>query len=401
MNESPTNSPWLSRFAWLTAGLTLILISVGGLVTSKGVGMSVPDWPTTYGYNMFLFPVSQWVGGIFYEHSHRLIGSVVGLFTALLTARIWEREAKGWSRRLVYGFILAALAMMGVRSQVSFIVMAVVALLVGIYAGNRAWEEERPLRWWALVAFCAVIVQGVLGGLRVTAMKDAIGIVHGTIAQLFLVLLCLLALCTGRFWQRLKQVASDHAIPGSLRSLLLLATLLIFAQLLLGASMRHQHAGLAVPDFPLAHGRLYPATDPDSMALYNSRRMDHREPKDIQPFHIHLHMAHRAMALVLVGMIPYAAIRVRRALGSTVPAAGQLATAWIGLIVVQAGLGVVTVLTNKPADIATLHVVVGAVTLVVGVVLTVMAREFSIATTRTVLQSRPRPLAAGAPQPQA
>ena len=65
--------PWLHRFAVLTAVATLFLICVGGVVTSKGVGLAVPDWPTTYGYNPFTFPISKWVGGVFYEHSHRLV----------------------------------------------------------------------------------------------------------------------------------------------------------------------------------------------------------------------------------------------------------------------------------------------------------------------------------------
>ena len=78
--DAETN-PFLNRFAWLLAAATLLLICSGGMVTSKGVGLAVPDWPTTFGYNMFLFPVSQWVGGIFFEHTHRLIASTVGFLT--------------------------------------------------------------------------------------------------------------------------------------------------------------------------------------------------------------------------------------------------------------------------------------------------------------------------------
>ena len=74
----------LHRFAVFTAISTLGLLGIGGLVTSHGAGMAVPDWPNTYGYNMFFFPVSQWVGGIFYEHTHRLVASVVGLLTVVL-----------------------------------------------------------------------------------------------------------------------------------------------------------------------------------------------------------------------------------------------------------------------------------------------------------------------------
>ena len=73
--SSVTHNAWLNRFAWFTVAATLFLICSGGMVTSKGVGLAVPDWPTTFGYNMFLFPVSKWVGGIFFEHTHRLIAS--------------------------------------------------------------------------------------------------------------------------------------------------------------------------------------------------------------------------------------------------------------------------------------------------------------------------------------
>src|ERR1041384_4795159 len=77
-------SKWLNRFAWFTAFATLLLICSGGMVTSKGVGLAVPDWPTTFGYNMFLFPVSKWIGGVFFEHTHRLIASTVGFITLIM-----------------------------------------------------------------------------------------------------------------------------------------------------------------------------------------------------------------------------------------------------------------------------------------------------------------------------
>ena len=75
---------WLNRFAWFAAFATLLLICSGGMVTSKGVGLAVPDWPTTFGYNMFLFPVSKWIGGVLFEHTHRLIASTVGFLTIIL-----------------------------------------------------------------------------------------------------------------------------------------------------------------------------------------------------------------------------------------------------------------------------------------------------------------------------
>src|SRR6186997_510948 len=91
---------WLHRFSWCTTIATLFLICSGGMVTSKGVGLAVPDWPTTFGYNMFLFPVSKWVGGIFFEHTHRLIASTVGFLTIILAVWLWLREDCRWVRSL-------------------------------------------------------------------------------------------------------------------------------------------------------------------------------------------------------------------------------------------------------------------------------------------------------------
>src|SRR4029077_9419195 len=103
-------SAWLNRFAWLTCVATLLLICSGGMVTSKGVGLAVPDWPTTFGYNMFLFPMSKWVGGILFEHTHRLMGARVGFLTIILAAWLLLGEDRQWVRNLgviaVIGVIL-------------------------------------------------------------------------------------------------------------------------------------------------------------------------------------------------------------------------------------------------------------------------------------------------------
>src|SRR3712207_1600920 len=95
-----TPSRALNRFVWVLAAATLFLICSGGMVTSKNVGLAVPDWPTTFGYNMFLFPVSQWAGGIFFEHTHRLIASAIGFFTIVLAVWLWRAEERRWLRTL-------------------------------------------------------------------------------------------------------------------------------------------------------------------------------------------------------------------------------------------------------------------------------------------------------------
>src|ERR1700694_254824 len=90
----------LHRFAKLVAGCTVVLVLAGSLVTSTGSGLSVPDWPTTYGWNMLMFPPSKWVGGIFYEHSHRLIATTVGFFSTILAAWLWLFDPRRWMKWL-------------------------------------------------------------------------------------------------------------------------------------------------------------------------------------------------------------------------------------------------------------------------------------------------------------
>src|SRR6476646_7232797 len=153
--SSGRHSKWLTRFAWFTCVVTLLLICSGGMVTSKNVGLAVPDWPTTFGYNMFLFPFSKWVGGILFEHTHRLMGSLVGFLTIILAVWLWLREDRRWVRNL------------------------------------------------GVIAVIGVILQGILGGLRVTMMKDQIGIFHACVAQAFLGLLVFTALVTTKFWASL------------------------------------------------------------------------------------------------------------------------------------------------------------------------------------------------------
>jgi cytochrome c oxidase assembly protein subunit 15 len=370
VNPVSTNS-WLHRFAVLTAAATMVLLVAGGLVTSKGVGMAVPDWPNTYGYNMFLFPVSQWVGGIFYEHSHRLIGALVGLLTATLAAWLWTRETTGRARWLGLSAIGLVLVLMGVRQMPVYLALAAGAVVGIVLSLRRFVRRPGELRWLGLTALAAVILQGVLGGLRVVWIQNELGIVHATLAQLFFVLMCAVTLFTSRWWQRLD--AAEVGAPWVDRSLVRLAvavTVMILGQLILGATMRHQHAGLAIPDFPLAYGRLWPAMDAESVARYNQQRIEVLAQNPITAFQIGLQMAHRLVAaaiLIGVGLVAWRARRMGVTMSNAAGAVLQkLAFAWLGLIAVQMALGAWTIWSNKAADVATAHVLVGALSLVAG-----------------------------------
>ncbi len=139
----------LHRFATFVAACTVLLILAGSLVTSHGAGLSVPDWPTSYGWNMFTFPPSMWVANIFYEHGHRLVASGVGMLTIVLAAWLWVAEPRAWVRRL--GF----------------------------------------------AALGAIIAQGLLGGLTVLFFLPApISTAHAALAEIFFCLVVSIALFT-------------------------------------------------------------------------------------------------------------------------------------------------------------------------------------------------------------
>jgi cytochrome c oxidase assembly protein subunit 15 len=369
---SAHNSTWLCRFAVFTAVWTLVLLGAGGLVTSHGAGLAVPDWPNTYGYNMFLFPPSQWIGGIFYEHTHRLIASFVGLLTAVLALWMWARETRGRTRWFGVALIVFTLGLMGVRHMKVYQALAGLAVPVIGYGLVRFWRQPGQLRWLGAVAYAAVILQGVLGGLRVVWLKDELGIFHGTIAQLFFVLVCAIALLTGNWVRNPGLNARRSGAGGSrLQKLFFATTLLILVQLILGATMRHQHAGLAIPDFPLAYGQVWPATDADSIARYNQNRIEVYALNPITAFQVHLQMVHRLVAVViLIAVIACGWIALRRFTARS--AVGRLGAVWMGLIAAQVALGAFTVLSNKAADIATAHVLVGALSLATGAMLCIV-----------------------------
>lgn len=308
--------PALFWFAVLNAVATFLLIGLGGLVTSHEAGMSVPDWPTTYGYNMFLFPINKWVGGIFYEHSHRLLASLVGMLTTVLAIWIWLKDRRKW------------------------------------------------LQWVGVAAFLLVIVQGILGGLRVRWQLDWLGVPHAAVAQSFLVLTCSIALFTSRWWMN-SENEKQIAVPRKLYSHIFWVTILIFVQLLIAATMRHQHAGLSITDFPLAYGKLWPDTSPEAIAHYNAIRPPGTIGNPITAFQVDLQMVHRLVAYaIFLGVAAAAMISLKRLGGKD--RLTKFAFAWLGLLTLQIFLGAATIWSNKAADVATAHVMVGALALLTG-----------------------------------
>ncbi len=370
------NNPWLNRFAIVTAMATLALVGIGGLVTSKEAGMSVPDWPTSYGYNMFFFPISQWAGGIFYEHTHRLVASIVGVLVVALTRWLGGRPARlplaivGAIEVLAgYGLLWLYPNLKGAGYFLSGI-GSVVLLGAAVWVRNE--PAERPLRRLGWLAFALVQIQGLLGGLRVVLFNNQIGIFHAALAQIFLVALCAIALLTSSWWRNLPARVALMVDRKGLRQLFLFGTMLLFAQLILGATMRHQHAGLAIRDFPLAYHKLWPPVDAASVASYNQTRLDVNDPNPIIAFQIVLQMVHRLVALLIFCALAFCAWSARRYSGARHPVA-RLSLAWLGLILLQIALGAVTIWSNKAADIATAHVVVGALSLVTGSLLTIVS----------------------------
>jgi len=297
------------------------------MVTSKNVGLAVPDWPTTFGYNMFLFPVSKWVGGILFEHTHRLMGSLVGFLTIILTVWLWLREGRRWVRNL------------------------------------------------GVIALVGVILQGVLGGLRVTMMKDEIGVFHACVAQAFLGLLVFIALVTTQFWRSLTDRLAGSREFSPVKTLAISITAAIYVQLALGATMRHQHRDLAILDFPTANGAWIPDTSATALAKINAWR-DARALSNVDAFQIWLQMAHRFMALIIFIGVTAFCFRVRRdARGFETLA--RLSLFWVGLVFCQIALGGWVIWSNKAADVATAHVAIGAVMLSFGVSITAICWRIS------------------------
>jgi cytochrome c oxidase assembly protein subunit 15 len=209
---------WLNRFTRFHAFCTFLLIIAGGLVTSTDSGLAVPDWPKSYG--MWMPPM---VGGVFYEHGHRMIASFVGFLTIILAVWLWRQEPRKWVRNL--GFL----------------------------------------------ALFAVILQGVLGGITVLFfLPTPISVMHATLAQTFFCLSVSIVIFTSSWW---KETKPSIVGEGNSSRIFLAATVAVYLQLILGAWVRHSGAALAIPTFPLAFGRFVPSFTTPEIAIQFAHRV--------------------------------------------------------------------------------------------------------------------------------
>ena len=283
--------PWLRRFTKLVAGSTLFLIFAGAMVTSTGSGLAVPDWPLSYG--MLMPPM---VGGIFYEHGHRMIAATVGFLTVIQA--IWLQA----------------------RARKKFL---------------------RILGWSSLGA---VIGQGVLGGLTVLfLLPPAISIAHAGLAQIFLCLNVSIAFFASQWFGQIRAMEKGDAPVAGTTALVLL----VYAQILIGALMRHLDAGLAIPTFPM------PLIPPSaSLAVI-------------------VNYAHRIGAVVVALSVIALFIQLLR-FEARHPLR-QIATLLLILVPVQIMLGAYTVWSGKQPVITSMHVVTGAFTLALSLILALVA----------------------------
>jgi cytochrome c oxidase assembly protein subunit 15 len=297
--RTPGHKPVLAVFSALGSAWVFVLVTLGAFTTSINAGMAFPDWPLSNGS---LNP-SGWLTNVsmFAEHSHRLSASTMGIITVVLGIWLWLREERSWLRRM------------------------------------GAW------------AIGLVILQGVIGGLRVlldpvkvTGFEMTLGqmlrIPHGVIAQVYVCLLISIAAACSRAW-----IERPVAVSAGVRRLGRICVVLLFIQLTIAAVMRHNNAGLAIPSFPWStpDGGLLPA---------------------VWSFKVAIQFAHRVMACILAAGLVWLAAKIWLARAAPLfmrPAASFL----VSLLALQILLGAAIIRTYRDPAITTAHVLVGALVL--------------------------------------
>ena len=326
-------SIWLHRFALAVAATTVALISAGALVTSTKSGDAIPDWPTSYGT---LVP-SDLAGGVLIEWTHRLVAGVTALLITALAIWLAFSPVPRWLKAL------GGLALLAVVAQ-------------AVLGGLRVLVVSHP--------------QVQATALQVTraphseAVRIAFAIAHATLAQIVLSLAFAIALFTN------PSVLKGHGIRDTgqgvglvrlswrlhrLSVIALLLVVLLFAQLLLGAVMRHTGAGLIIPDFPTSFGKLFPTFGNLPFDPNNPERMTYGE----FAFKVAIHFAHRFNALLIALIIGVLFWQVRRRFVERELL--RRLTAWLlGLVLLQISLGALSIWTGLAVPVTVAHVATGA-----------------------------------------
>ena len=309
---------WVRRLSKLLVISTLLLIFAGALVKSHEVGLSVPDWPTSYGYQMFAFPFSDMIGGIFYEHGHRMIATIVGLMTLILALTIY-------------------------------------------YTDHRLWLKKT-----AFFALGLVIIQGLFGGLTVLLfLPTPVSVIHALLAQTFLMVTILISY--GLSKERANRMLNESTDYKVLRFPTYLVTSLVYIQLIIGALMRHTQSGLAIPDFPLSGGYIIPTFSQEMLNTIQSMQFESGLPF-VTLSQIIIHYFHRIGALAVsisIGWLTWNIIQSRISNERIYRLAGFLIT----LLIIQITLGAFTIWSVKEPFITSIHVVNGTVILGVSTLL--------------------------------
>ncbi len=326
---------WLRHFSKFVCGMTLCLIFFGGQVKSHEAGLAVPDWPLTFGHNPITYPPSNWVGGIFHEHFHRLFAGFVAALTVILAIWLAFKTPQRW------------------------------------------------LKWAGGLAVLAVLLQALLGGLTVLfQLPTAVSSMHALLAQTFLVILVVIAygLSKERI-QRINEPADEggnfHLTPLLRGSWVIIGV--VYLQLFLGAIMRHTGSGLAIPDFPTVAGRWLPFFNQSALQWVNDWRFEHQAyaigmpMADVTLLQMWIHFSHRLGALLVLIAVLYMVWRAQRE--DELPARiWQSIALLFVLVAVQFSLGLFTLWTLKQPVITSLHVVTGAGILASSVLLTLRIR---------------------------
>ncbi len=297
----------LRRLSKLLVVSTLLLIFVGALVKSHEVGLSVPDWPTSYGKQMFSFPVSEMVGGIFYEHGHRLFATIVGFLTLVQSILLGFSNQPLWIKKM--GFF---------------------ALLL-------------------------VVIQGLLGGMTVLFfLPPQISIIHGILAQTFFVSTIFIAYSLSS----IRSHRNNINYPLSIKRGAVILTAMVYVQLILGALMRHTASGLAIPDFPTMGGMWIP-TFSDSMIDNINAELFDKNLDMVSKWQVIIHFLHRMGAIIISLVLSFFIYKFGKNVKKNSMELKMLIMISI-ILFIQIILGAVTVLSERMPYIASFHVVTGA-----------------------------------------